>query len=170
MNIFNLELNKLKQFLESEFDKITKEDLLEQLIDCGLEITEGEEIEIMKPINAVKKGKLKLEWYTFNHDFNTKEIYNFNVLQQGYILDLIRMIEDKYYNVHDFNSLKECVDRWANYHFNHKTEHEVFAIYLRGWFDDEDKSTKLSVYDQLKPNLDILTKYINDNLKIVEVK
>lgn len=166
MNIFNLELNKLKQFLESEFDKITKEDLLEQLIDCGLEITEEEEIEIMKPINAVKKGRLELEWYVLNHDFNTKEIYNFNVLQQGYLLDLIRMIEDKYYNVHNYSSLKECVEKWANYHFNHKTEYEIF---VKGWFDDEDKWTKISVYDQLIKNLNLLTWYINNKLQLFEV-
>lgn len=136
-------------------------------IDTDVNMINEEEIEVLKPINAVKKGRLKLEWYVLNHDFNTKEIYNFNVLQQGYLLDLIRMIEDKYYNVYDYNSLKECVRRWANYNFNHKTECEIF---VHGWFDKEDKETKISIYDQLEPNLDILTKYINKELNIIEEK
>lgn len=150
-----------------KFDKRLLSILKENNLDNYSEIIKTEEEEIMKPINAIKKGKLKLEWYVLNHDFNTKEIYNFNVLQQGYLLDLIRMIEDKYYNVHDLISLKECIDRWANYNFNHKTECE---IWIHGWFDKEDKETKISVYDQLKPNLDILTQYINKKLQLFEEK
>ena len=128
-------------------------------------INEGE-IELLKPINAAKNGKLKLEWYVLNHDFNTEKIYNFNVLQHGYLLDLIRMIEEEYYNVHDYESLKECIKRWANYNFNHKTECEIF---VHGWFDKEDKETKISIYDQLEPNLEVLTEYINRKLQLFEV-
>ena len=135
-------------------------------LDNHVEIIKTEEVEIMKPINAAKNGKLKLEWYVLNHDFNTEKIYNFNVLQHGYLLDLIRMIEEEYYNVHDYESLKECIKRWANYNFNHKTECEIFVY---GWFDKEDKETKISIYDQLEPNLEVLTEYINRKLQLFEV-
>ena len=121
----------------------------------------------MKLINQIKDNHLKLEWYVLNHDFNSKKIYNFNILQQGYILDLIRMIEDKYHDVHDYKSLKECIKRWANYNFNHKTEFEIF---VNGWFDNEDNLTKISVYDQIEPNLDLLTEYINYKLQLFEKK
>lgn len=176
----NNDLNRLKEILFENNDIILSKDenlleakhLIEEVITMGYTkfIIETQLVKDMnekrgKKVKTEKQiQKLNLEWYVLNHDFNTKEIYNFNILGEGYLPDLIRMIKDKYYEVKDYDSLKECVKRWANYHFNHKTEYE---IWVKGWFDSDDKATKISVYDQIEPNLDILTKYINDKLNIV---
>lgn len=176
----NNDLNDLRDIINKSNSEILSKDeyllkakhLIEEIITMDytnyiiknrllIGINNKEEVD-MKTNKQIQK--LNLKWYVLNHDFNTKEIYNFNILGEGYLPDLIRMIKDKYYDVKDYNSLKECIKRWANYHFNHKTEYE---IWVRGWFDEEGKSTKICVYDQIEPNLDILTKYINDNLNIV---
>lgn len=176
----NNDLNRLKEILFESNDIILSKDenLLEakHLIEEVITMSYTKfimETQLAKDINEERERKMKtekqiqklnLEWYVLNHDFNTKEIYNFNILGEGYLPDLIRMIKDKYYDVKDYDSLKACVKRWANYHFNHKTEYE---IWVKGWFDSDDKATKISVYNQIEPNLDILTKYINDKLNIV---
>lgn len=176
----NKDLDKLKEILLNDNNTILSTDtylldakhLIEEIIVMSYSnyIIEKQLLDNNYILNEVNMKtdkqieKLNLEWYVLNHDFNKDKIYNFNIFSSGYLKDLIRMIKDKYYNVKDFNSLKDCVKRWANYHFHYKVE---FEVEVSGIYNKNNNVTKISVYDQIEPNLNIITEYINNKLNIV---
>ena len=97
----------------------------------------------------------KLKWYVLNHDFNKKEIVNYNIFNNHYMYhDTIKYLKE-FITYDDF---KEKVRGTLFYAFNSKAEYEIKCGGLLSKEDEE--FDKISVYDQVIPNLDILCKYI----------
>lgn len=107
--------------------------------------------------------KPKLEWYAFEHDFNSDTIIRFNVLNYG-ILDRINKglrITNDYWKITNYEEMKTAVKRELMHHLWSKCEHEYEVKGLFG-----DKSYKLDVWYQLEPNLDRIVEYIAREMNI----
>ena len=105
-----------------------------------------------------------MEWYVLNYDFNEAKAYNFNIFNSSRLIDgLKRKFDDNL----DANreEFKKEVDSLLRYCFWCKCEYEIYVIDA---FHDENKDyTKIDVYTQLKPNLDILVDYILKNKETI---
>ena len=104
-----------------------------------------------------------MEWYVLNYDFNKRKAYNFNIFNNVRFLEELKRI---YIDLNcsfdsDIDVFKDRLMRSLRYCFWCKTEYE---IYVRDAFHDEDNEiSKIDVYSQVLPNLDILADYIIKN-------
>ena len=96
-----------------------------------------------------------MKWYVLNYDFNKAEAYAYNIFNNG---RLCSGLKDIFENP-DERSFSERLISLLKYCFWSKCECE---IYVTDAFHP-DKQTKIDIYDQLIPNIEILTKYILDN-------
>ena len=108
------------------------------------------------------KHKVKLEWYAFRYDFNTKQLQIFNVMQDDLIEDIEKAYRKKL--LKDLNSLKDMIRVWAAYHYWSKAEHEVIVSSL--FADNNSEGVKIDVYYQLEMNLDRITEYVNKEMQL----
>lgn len=109
----------------------------------------------------MKVKDVKLEYYALNHDFNSDKIYFINVLAYIKPEELRKKIKKG--EIHSFDTLKEYLDKEFMYHFWSRSEYE---IQVGGLFSKEDKFEKWDVYQQTKPNLDMITEYVINKCKI----
>lgn len=100
-----------------------------------------------------------LKWYVKNYDFNKKVIEDFNIFRSVKFTEGLQEILDK----NDYTTFEDFVEKVRQelmYAFWSKCEYEVMIGDL---FDTIE--TKIDIYDQVKPNIEILSKYILDNYK-----
>lgn len=100
--------------------------------------------------------KKKLEWYVYADSINRKTFEYFNVF------DHYRFSEDTKRNFKknkdNFEEFKERLRGDLMYYFWSKSEWELI---LSSWVGRSEEK-KIDVFDQIKPNLEIFTKYVWD--------
>lgn len=97
---------------------------------------------------------MKLEYYVLCHDFNNDTIEQYNIFNNGKIDDNVKELLENFITFDDFKEKLDNLFMWA---FAHKVEYEIM---VGGVISKQDKSYKISIYDQIKPNLDIIARYI----------
>lgn len=98
----------------------------------------------------------KLEWYVLNHDFNSKKIISYNVLN-GWEDALKEARKKKKFNNRE--TLKNYLKREFMYYYWCKAECEISVGGL--FVKDIDKDLfKIDIWSQLEPNLDRITDYV----------
>lgn len=104
-----------------------------------------------------------MEWYVLNHDFNSDKIVSFNIFDSTSFKQEVDKLLEEFITFDDF---KEKLDSVLKYSFMSRAEYEMMCS---GLFD-RHKAYKIDVYTQVKPNLDILARYIIEtyNKKLLE--
>lgn len=97
---------------------------------------------------------MKLEYYVLNHEFNKDTIEYYNIFNNTKINDNLKSLLENFITLDDFKEQLDKLFRWA---FYSKAEYEIM---ISGLVSKNDNEFKFSVYEQLKPNLDIIARYI----------
>ena len=107
----------------------------------------------------MKIKDMKLSWKVMRYNFNAKEVEFFNIFRN---IRLQEGLENLIKNYTTFNKFKEDLSHELKYCFLGKCEYEVVVgdIVIKTL----DELEKVDVYAQLEPNLDILAKYIIDEV------
>lgn len=116
----------------------------------------------------MKIKNVKLEYYAFRYDWNSHKLVFTNVLPSAE--EIAKKIKkgrkDNWKPVYNYETFKEWLKGELMYYYWSKAEHEVIIADL---FDnkDEAKWAKHDIWWQLEPNLDVICKYIINEMKIV---
>ena len=110
----------------------------------------------------MRKKNVKLEWYVLEHDFNSKNIINYNVLAHIDIDDLHKRVVKKK-EIKNVEELKVFLRNKMFYHFGSRAEHEIM---VGGLFSNEEEYEKIDAFRQIEMNLDQMTDYVNRKLEI----
>ena len=110
----------------------------------------------------MKTKNIELKWYVLNHDFNTDEIINYNIFCAWSMEDLKKEYKAK--RVHDKETLKDYIDRWARRYFWCRVEAEILVTGMVT--RKEETPTKVDIYRQIEMNLDQITDYVNSKIKL----
>ena len=97
-----------------------------------------------------------MKWNVLNYNFNEKKIETFNIFRSAKFSDGIDELRNQTWNyVEDFI---EAVRSEAMYAFWSKAEYEIL---VGGLFAETDSDLeKISIYDQILPNIEQLARYI----------
>lgn len=111
-----------------------------------------------------RKG-FKLEYYAMCYDYDSKYVKNFNIFYQVIVDNLVKNLVKKkinnYYELYDFLT-KEFM-----YHFWSKAEYEILVSSLHNiYVKDTSYIQKIDVYEQIKPNLDLICEHVINELKL----
>ena len=102
-----------------------------------------------------------MKWYVVNYDFNKGVAKEYDIFSNIKFLQGLQRINEEIDIVNDFETFKVELDSVLRYCFWSKCEYE---IYVKDAFHNEPTEiTKVDVYDQVKPNLEILANYIASN-------
>ena len=98
-----------------------------------------------------------MEWYVVNYDFNRGKAYFFNIFDSSRLNDGLEKLprDNKEEFIKELNSL-------LRYCFWSKCEYEIYVT--DAFHDQPNEITQIDVYEQLKPNLNILADYIWNNI------
>ena len=103
-----------------------------------------------------------MEWYVLNYDFNKKEAYSFNIFNSANFLEGLKRIMQEYEGMGmTEKEFLERLDSVLRCSFWGKCEYE---IYVTDAFNDNE--SKIDVYSQIKPNIEILANYIVENYQL----
>lgn len=98
----------------------------------------------------------EIKYYAMYYDFNAKEMNNTNVLHEGTLKRLQEMVKKG--KIKDRMGFKECLRGEFMYRYWGKREWEISVGDL--YEKDLNKYEKVDVYNQLEPNMDVITDYI----------
>lgn len=118
-----------------------------------------------------KKDKEKtLEFYAINYDWNKKSLYKMNVIRKDIIEKIIKKIETKSRKnrITNYEEFKSELISEFKYHYLAKREYEVAMGDLpcgniRNYVDSLEK---ISVYDQIEPNLEVICQYVYNEMNL----
>ena len=96
------------------------------------------------------------KWFVLIHEFNGDTIEQFNIFHS---MNFTRCLERSLKHYTDFKTFKEDLRGDLFYAFGSKCEYEIMCSGLVSLHENE---TKIDVYTQVLPNLDILANYIID--------
>ena len=103
--------------------------------------------------------EMKLEFYTMRHDFNTKKVYWFNIFGSNQVYnDTVRAVVRYLSKAINYDEMKEEIDHAVMYKMWSRCEYEISVG--EAFESDASKLGKYSVYDQVKPNLDTICRYV----------
>lgn len=102
--------------------------------------------------------KAKLEYWVFYISFQGN-LEQFNILSGNFKDVLVKRI--KQYKINDLKGLKEILRRDFIYRYWNKSECEYLICDCFG-----KELSKSDVWYQIKPNLDLIVKHINDEMKL----
>lgn len=111
--------------------------------------------------------KVDLHWYVLYHDFNQRKIRKYDVLKDTapIIADMIK--KQKITNREDF---KKALKSELMYTYWSRAEYEILVGDLFLTKDNTDKwlkeASKVDIWSQIEPNLDIMVDYIIDKMQI----
>lgn len=101
------------------------------------------------------KNYRDLEWYVLLHDFNTDKIEHYNIFHNANLwsdrIGIPKLLKD----YATFDNFKKELESLFKYCFWAKSEYEILVSGLIG-----DKQYKIDVWEQIKPNLDLIARYI----------
>ena len=110
----------------------------------------------------MKVKRAKLVWNVLRFDSNQQKIVDYNIFGSRFVMELHKEITKKH--VTNLKELKEFINNWAIYYYWSRAEFEIAAGGLFG--RDIKEFEKIDVYRQVKMNLDRITEYVNNELKI----
>lgn len=102
-----------------------------------------------------RKFKDSLEYYVYNYDFNKKSLYRCNIFNSSLVQDIEKYLKDSFASRKSF---KKYLDGEFKYYYWSRREYEISMGDL--YEEDPEKYFKVSVYDQIEPNLDIIVDYV----------
>jgi hypothetical protein len=105
---------------------------------------------------------VKLEWCVLIEDFNSRQIKNYNIFGQKFIEEIHKKVRTK--KITNLKELREEIRSWAIYHYWCKSEFEIAVggLFAKSLEDFE----KIDAYRQIEMNLDRITEYVNNTLRI----
>ena len=106
----------------------------------------------------MKIKNVNLEWYVLRWDFNSKKVVSYNILKHREE-DIAREVRKK--SIGNKSILKEYLKTVFIYEYWSKTECEFYISDLFG-----DDYEKIDIWRQIEPNLDNITEYINQKMKL----
>ena len=111
----------------------------------------------------MKKRVKELEYYVKNYNFNKKQLEDFNIFQNSKFIEGVEEALTLYYDneCSFYEQFKKDIQKELQYCFWSKREYEIFVG--DAFEEDISKYTKIDVYSQVLPNLDILCNYIINN-------
>lgn len=111
-----------------------------------------------------------MKFYCMEWNSNKNQPDIINILSVINPLEIKKMIKykgdkpDKYNSIKNKTELKNYLDTQFRYYFQYKCEHEII---VNSWpYKDHETETKIDVYEQIKPNLDVITDYVCEELGI----
>lgn len=115
----------------------------------------------------MKRANKKIEWYAMNYDWNEHRVKFFNVIREEILEKIKKGVKKGDWRldnskIESLKDLKKIIESELKYYYWSRSEYEIavndlFPRDLESW-------EKISVYDQLEPNLDRITEYINKEL------
>ena len=115
----------------------------------------------------MKIKNVNLKYMAFRYDWNSHKLVFTNVLY-GMEEEIAKKIrkgkKDNYKPVYDYDTFKEYIKGELMYYYWSKAEHETMIGDL---FCKEQELEKHDIWWQLEPNLDVICKYIINEMKIV---
>ena len=109
----------------------------------------------------MKIKNVNLKWYVLRHDFNADRIINYNCLWNDLPEEISTEIKKK--NINNKEELKEYLKHKFMYYYWSKAEYEIL---VSGLHSKEDNIEKIDIWRQIEPNLDRITEYIIQEMKI----
>lgn len=109
----------------------------------------------------MKIKNVKLEYNVLHYDWNSKKVINYNVLARLDLEKIRKKILKK--EISNYDEFKEYLQREFVYYFMSKSEYEIMVGDL---MCREDSFKKIDAYRQIEMNLDLITKYIINEMKI----
>ena len=114
------------------------------------------------------KKNVKLEWYAMDYNWNKQKVEFINVLRDDLVERIQNGMKKKDFSIdkkiETLDDLKTVVQRELMYHFWAKAEYEITVGDL--FPKTVEELEKVSIYDQLKPNLDRIVEYINNEMEL----
>lgn len=110
---------------------------------------------------------MKLNWYVMDWD-NDKPVA-INIFYAIDIEDLKKKLKykgkkpNKYNSIKNYDELREYLKSNFMYRFWSKCEHEIL---VSDWPKGNESAVKIDVYAQISPNLDRITEYVIQELKL----
>lgn len=102
-----------------------------------------------------------LQWYVLNWDFNQDKLYDMNIFNEEFKMELYKTYRKKQFK--KLSDLKDYLDRYFKWRYMYKREYEMQVGDL---LTKEDDLVKIDVYRQLIKNIDRITEYVNNYLEI----
>lgn len=99
-----------------------------------------------------KVKKLNLKWYALIHHYDKEKLDPYNVLYQDMVYDVDKVIDE----TNDYEKIKYEVSSWLSWMFRSRTQYEWIASQWTG----KEFEEKIDIYDQVIPNIDVLTEYL----------
>lgn len=112
----------------------------------------------------MKIKNTNLKWYVLKYDTNERQIINYNVLGNRFVELLHKAVKKG--KVNTYEELKRFIDCYFIYYYMSRAEHEILVGGL--FAKDINSLEKIDIYNQLKPNLDNITKYVDSELKVLK--
>ena len=102
-----------------------------------------------KPTQKTIKKIKNLKFYVLWEDFNKREIKPYNIIGERLAETMAKFIDNNY----TFEEFKKELISYLKYHYWAKAEYEIM---VGGLFDYEKNAIKISIWDQIEPNIDLL--------------
>lgn len=103
-----------------------------------------------------------LEFYALAYDFNKQELVKINIFNSVSFLDKVQESITQYNVDKSLEHFKQNINAGLKYTFWSRREYELSVG--DAFETDLSKYEKIDVYQQVFPNLNILVKYIIDNI------
>lgn len=104
-----------------------------------------------------------LKWNVLNYDFNKDKIIEYNIFDKEFEYNIKNAIKNK--QILNYSELKSYIKKEFKYKYWSRTEYEIS---VSGLFSKN--SEKIDIYKQLEMNLDRITEYINNELRLNFIK
>lgn len=104
----------------------------------------------------------KLQWNVIIPDYNKNNIRVINIFNDDFKNKLYKQY--RYKKIKSYTDLKDYIKSWSMYHFWSKCEWEMLICNLSE--KDLSNAIKIDVYNQIEINLDRITEYVINELKI----
>lgn len=109
----------------------------------------------------MKVKNVNLEYYVLVYDWNSKKIINYNVMRILNLDTIHKKILKK--EITNYGEFKEYIRKEFMYRFWSKSEYEVLVGDL---IFNKDTFEKIDAYRQIEMNLDLIVKYVIDEMQI----
>lgn len=111
----------------------------------------------------MKVKNVNLEWYVLR--FEQHKVDYYNVFGGNRFVELLHNSVKKK-KITNYEELKNFINSYFIYYYMSKAEHEILVGELMT--KDIESLEKIDIYSQLKPNLDTITKYVDNELKVLK--
>lgn len=116
----------------------------------------------------MKNKSVTLEWYCLIYNWNSRKLEPINILNDRLKENIIKTIKskskNKYLSITNLRELEIFLDREFRYYYSARREAEFVVGDLNS--RDTSQLIKVDVYQQIEPNLKVITEYVNNKLQL----